>query len=369
MDKIENIKIENLLLDKKNPRIHIDIPKEISQVNLCKYIYDNFGIIDLKDSLKKNGYFQVEPMVVIPSEDEDGKFIVVEGNRRLTAIKILCFEEYRNNAVSTIRRDEYTADFDLIKKLKEIPVVKAKNRDSVNAYLGVRHLNGVIKWGPLAQSKYVYNQILNNRNGSNIAEAISKFVENTSNTKTEVTNHFYKYCIFQSMDKIIKEKKLDSTLERKFSLLEVAFGKTGRTPIAKYIGIESYNRLDPENYEDIISDDYQRNLTNLIKWVFTKEAPIQESRQINQYLKPILSKEESTKAFEQGEDKESALLLSDSYDDLIKKSCQNIHKALSHIQQNWSKTNPDSRQELLELYKLNVVEKIKKTNKDVDLSE
>ena len=158
MKKIKNIPIDNLLLDKENPRIHQDISSDITQVNLAKFIYDNFGISDLKDSIQKNGYFPVEPMVVIPAGTDN--YIVVEGNRRLTTIKILCEEEYRNKAVSLGRRDDFIASDKLVVMLKEIPVVVAKDRESVTAYLGVRHLGGVIRWEPLAQSKYVYNQVL-----------------------------------------------------------------------------------------------------------------------------------------------------------------------------------------------------------------
>ena len=371
MEEIKSIPIDHLLLDKKNPRIHQTISDKINQIDLAKFIYQKFGIADLKDSIQKNGYFPVEPMVVIPSRDGFDNYIVVEGNRRLTAIKILCKQEYRDQIISLGRRDDYIADQTLIGKLKTIPVVIARDRDSVNAYLGVRHLGGVIRWEPLAQSKYVYNQIIKEKDSLEsklVNDAINKFVQETNNKKNDVLNHFYKYCIYKHMNRLIDEKlKIKPNIDNKFSLLEVAFGKSGTTSIAKYVGIESYNRLDPENYENIISEEKEKQTINLIKWIFSENPPIQESRQINKYLRPILSSPVSTEAFEQGEDKDDALLLSDSYDNIIKKSCNNIHKSLTHIQQNWEKTQTDSREELKKLYRVNVVEKVDKTNKTVDL--
>lgn len=370
---IDNVPLSKLLLDNENPRIHQKISPEITQENLAKFIYDNFGISDLKDSILKNGYFPVEPMVVIPGDGDN--FIVVEGNRRLTTVKILCDESYRNNCISLGRRDDYKATEELIEKLSKIPVVKAKDRESVKAYLGVRHLGGVVRWEPLAQSKYVYNQVLFERGRSDdglVMTAINKFVDETNNTKTDVLNHFYKYCIFNYMQRLIGEdsslSQAQGVIENKFSLLEVALGKTGRTSVAKYIGIESYNKLDPEDYQDIIPEDKEYETKNLIKWVFTISPPIRESRELNKYLKPILKSPVSTKAFESGEDKESALLLSDTYDNIIKNSSTSIHKSLTHIQQNWANTQPENRDELKSIYQANVIEKVEKTNNTLDIN-
>lgn len=370
MNNIDAIPLNKLLLDKENPRIHQNISPDITQINLARFIFDNFGVSDLKDSIIKNGYFPVEPMVAIPANDGEDNFIVVEGNRRLTTIKILCDEAYRNRCISQGRRDDYIASEDLIKSLNTIPVVVAANRASVTAYLGVRHLGGVVRWEPLAQSKYVYKQILLKRESSSngsVTEAISTFVDETNNKMSDVLNHFYKYCIYKDMQEVIEsDKKIEASIDNKFSLLEVALGKTGRTPVANYIGINSYARLDPEDYENIIPEGKENEIKNIIIWVFSVNPPIKESREINKYLKPILSSPTSTQAFESGEDKDTALLLSDSYDNIIRNSCSGVHKSLSHIQQNWSKTQSDNREDLLRLYKANVIDKVESTNLVVD---
>ncbi|MCK0144034.1 hypothetical protein MWU78_00040 [Arenibacter sp. F26102] len=370
MNNIDAIPLNKLLLDKENPRIHQNISNHITQVSLAEFIYDNFGISDLKDSILKNGYFPVEPMVAIPANDGEGNFIVVEGNRRLTTIKILCDEEYRNKCISQGRREDYTASAKLIKSLQAIPVVVAANRASVTAYLGVRHLGGVVRWEPLAQSKYVYKQILLKKesivNGT-VTDAISAFVDETNNKRSDVLNHFYKYCIYKDMQEIIEaDPRIEASIDNKFSLLEVALGKTGRGPVADYIGISSYARLDPEDYENIIPENKENEIKNIIIWVFSVNPPIKESREINKYLKPILSSITSTKAFESGEDKDTALLLSDSYDNIVRNSSSAVHKSLTHIQQNWSKTQSDNREDLLRIYKANVIDKVESTNIAVD---
>lgn len=374
MNEIKNISLDNLYLDPKNPRIYQDIADGITQINLAKFIYDEFGIRDLKDSLLKNGYFIVEPMVVIPRDEAD-QYTVVEGNRRLTTIKILCKREYREAIVSLGRREDFEAPKEVREKLLTIPVVIAEDRDSINTYLGVRHLEGIVKWEPLAQSKYVYTQILDesSRSGISIKESMDKFVKMTNAKPAagnrKVRNFFYKYCIYQSMQRLIDEDKTlkDASLDHKFSLLEVAMNMTGTTAVANYIGIESYSSLDPEEYENIIPEENEPQAKNIIRWVFSKNPAIKESREINKYLKPILKNPESTKAFEQGEDKDTALLLSDTYDNIVESYCRTIHKSLTKIENYWTYTTIDNRENLKKSYKVHVVNKVENTNKTLDL--
>lgn len=224
MEEIVFKDLDTLFLDKNNPRIFSDIFSNISQLELAEVIYDQFGISDLVDSILKNGYFSVEPMVVVKSNEG---YTVVEGNRRLTTIKILCYDEYRNKIIPTGKREQYTASEELKKSLQKIPVVEKNDRDSVISYLGVRHLGGVMKWEPLAQSKYVYSEIYKeyeNDKNSGLKSAFESFVRKTSKKRSEVLNFFCKYKIYlEILEAIENDKSLkDVKIESKFSLLEVS---------------------------------------------------------------------------------------------------------------------------------------------------
>lgn len=372
MEELINISIDKLLLDVKNPRIYKDIADNITQIELASYIYKEFGISDISDSIQKHGYFSVEPMVAIKADSDKEKYIVVEGNRRLTTIKILCDDSYRDAAISLGRRELYKASAERIKGLQKIPVVIANRREDVDAYLGVRHLSGIRPWDPLAQSKYVYFQIINKKDilGTTVKEAIDSYIKETSTKKTDVLSHFYKYAIFNNLSDIVEEDgNLKADFDNKFSYLEVAFGKTGGTSVAKYIGLDRYNKLDAENYDRIIPEEFEPKAKNLIKWVFTENAPIQESRQINSYLKKILAAPASTEAFENGLDKEEALLLSATYQEIVTTACQAVFRNLNNIDKNWEKINSDLWEELRKEYKNKVLAKVIQTSKTLGVSD
>ena len=360
MESIVSISIEDLLLDELNPRIYGEIVHPISQLELAEYLYKTFGIGDLTESFKKNGYFPVEPMVAIPS---GSKFIVVEGNRRLATIKILCDDLYRNNIISVGKREEYKVNDEIKNKLKELPVVVVENRDSVVSYLGVRHLGGVMKWDPLAQSKYVFTEInktfLANKN-EGLRAAIDSVILKSNKKKNEILNYFIKYKIYLEMLEVVQEnpKLANTQIDSKFSLLEVAFGAKGNSAIAKYLGIKNYNDIELDNLTELIPEEKKGNLKKIIEWIFVENAPIIESREINKFLKPILANPISTKYFEEGMDKETALMFSGKNEEIFIELCDNVTKRLTNISYIWAKIENMKKQELLDYFKGSILEKV-----------
>src|SRR5258707_8409620 len=83
-----SLKIADLLLDLENPRI----TKAVGQKDaLQKIIEDQDAkLIVLAESIVEDGGLNpMDRLLVIKSPDDHGKYIVIEGNRRFAAIKIL----------------------------------------------------------------------------------------------------------------------------------------------------------------------------------------------------------------------------------------------------------------------------------------
>ena len=83
--KTKRLTVASLLLDEKNPRLGRETggraPREIVQ-----YLFDHDKAMDVARSIASRGYFENEPLLAIV---EDGHHVVVEGNRRLAALKAL----------------------------------------------------------------------------------------------------------------------------------------------------------------------------------------------------------------------------------------------------------------------------------------
>ena len=83
--KTKRFSVVSLHLDAKNPRLGRETssrsPREIIQ-----YLFDNDKVLDVAKSIVTRGYFPNEPLLAIK---ENGRHVIVEGNRRLAALKAL----------------------------------------------------------------------------------------------------------------------------------------------------------------------------------------------------------------------------------------------------------------------------------------
>ncbi len=138
---IVRLSVEDLLLDPENPRLASGATKENpSQLDLMKVLWTEMAVDELVLSIAANGYFPEEPLFVIPKnpEDPDTKYVVVEGNRRLAAVRILLYDNLRKKlrAFNMPEIDESAK-----KKLRKLPVSIYDNREQLWTYLSFRHIN------------------------------------------------------------------------------------------------------------------------------------------------------------------------------------------------------------------------------------
>lgn len=151
--KLEDISISKLQLDGKNPRIPKSLHGE-DEETIITYMIKNSSITELMESICENGYFSGEPLIVVPvnpEKPEDGH-IVVEGNRRTTALKLL-----HNPELAKVQKNKIQniANYAKCKKPKKIPSLVAKNHDEVQRYLGFKHITGIKSWKALEKARYL----------------------------------------------------------------------------------------------------------------------------------------------------------------------------------------------------------------------
>ena len=159
------IDIDNILLDPNNPRFY-DIEdhqrvapdrysESIIQEIALKKLKENkaFEIVQLKDSIKVNGYVPIEKVVV--REYDDKHVLVVEGNRRIAAVKSVIVDYYKG--IINISEE-------VIKSLEKIEVLvlevdeNDENKDQTwNELLiqGIRHISGTKEWGAYQKARFV----------------------------------------------------------------------------------------------------------------------------------------------------------------------------------------------------------------------
>lgn len=139
-----------LLLDTSNPRLaELVVSTNATQFDLIKALWEEMAVEEVAMSIAYSGYFEHEPLFV--EEVPNGKFVVIEGNRRLAAVLLLVDADLRKKVkatkLPTITKERAYA-------LKELPVIVTTRKDSWR-YLGFKHVNGPATWGSYSKAQYI----------------------------------------------------------------------------------------------------------------------------------------------------------------------------------------------------------------------
>ena len=149
---IQLIPVERLFLDSANPRLPERLLGE-SQSEILKFLYEQGVLEELAQSYLDNGFFQHEPMIVL--REDDHTFVVAEGNRRLSALKILHgFPEADDLHFTGINPSA-----EHLRRLREIPCFLASDRNQIHAFTGFRHIGGIKTWQPEAKARYLLAEV------------------------------------------------------------------------------------------------------------------------------------------------------------------------------------------------------------------
>lgn len=150
---MQRIPAGNLLLDSDNPRL----PERLhggSQSEILDFLHEQGVLEELAQSCLDNGFFQHEPLLVVRTDGEED-YTVVEGNRRLAALKIL--QGYPE--AEDIRFVGIDPSPEQLEQLKEIPCFLISSRDDIHAYIGFRHIGGLKTWPPEAKARYLLAEV------------------------------------------------------------------------------------------------------------------------------------------------------------------------------------------------------------------
>jgi len=278
--QIEPKSVSDLLLDPENPRLAED-GRALTDDQLLAKLYATEALDELAMSFARSGYFWEEPLVVVPHASAPGKYIVVEGNRRLAALKIL---------LSDVKRAELNAaDFPRLSaeratELRRVPTVEYTSRNDVVPYLGFRHITGAKKWEPYAKARYISQLVESGRSLGEIESLIGDGAK-------AVKKLYQAYVVFRQIRDELEEDV--QNIKDSFSVLEVVLGQQ---PIKSHLAIP--RKLPDMAVERVIGDEHLEDLREICLWVFgSKKGGIKpviaDSREISKLLAPTIANKES----------------------------------------------------------------------------
>ena len=137
--EIQYALIDDLYLDPENPRLGRENSRsQLSQSKLLELMAD-WTLDELATSFLENGFWPQEALLVIERElDGEKRLVVVEGNRRLAALKLLMAARNGSADSAKMASIALTGSDDAFQRLDKVPYIKADTRDEIQTYLGFR---------------------------------------------------------------------------------------------------------------------------------------------------------------------------------------------------------------------------------------
>jgi len=104
----------------------------------------------LKESIEANGYVPVEVLIVTPYPAKSGFYVVIEGNRRVTAMRWLKKDREGGSGISE----------KLIESFDKLPAILLEGDGQElqalqHTLMGLRHVSGIKQWGGYQRAKLV----------------------------------------------------------------------------------------------------------------------------------------------------------------------------------------------------------------------
>ena len=350
-----DISLSDLKTDSFNPRM----PKSFhgkSDEDIINYLLLESSLVELMQAIGENGFFPGEQLLVV--QDEDEKYTVIEGNRRLTAVRLLndpTLAKVQTKKVNKVYNETQH-------KPKSIPCLVFPARDEILKYLGYRHITGIHTWKLLEKARYISGlreKLFFDEGIDSASRKIAKMIGSRMDYVRRLLVGFDMYKFIEDQN-FFEIRNLNDTT---FHFNYIADSLT-RTNVTKFLGI---------NFKNAVPNEYQNaeNIKTWTKWLFEKNDENQTrlkgtSGDLTR-LNEILGNKKALEAFNNGYSLSRAYHLTDDMSNLFYSSLQ---KSLSYLEQaddfvhRVERFHPSAIDDLRSLAKL--ARKIKNTVEDFE---
>lgn len=317
--KIEYKNISQLFLDDRNPRL----PSYLQGANedkIIEFMLLEAATIELMQAIGENGFYPGEMLLVV---EEESKYRVVEGNRRLTSVKLLNDPSLAKVQTKRVRQVAEEAQG---LPIHQLPCLIFEQEKEILKYLGYRHITGVQPWNLRQKARYLYSLKESVYPDLPLDDACRKLAKMIGSRRDYVKRLLVGFMVYSEIEDNAFYKIKD--LEEDTFYFGYISDSLSRANIVDFLEID-LNKEDPLESLD------RRNLETWTKWFFEKNPENQtrlkgKSQDLNM-LNKILSDSNASAlaAFKDGMSLNKAYQLTEDIDALFSDA---VAEALSNLE-------------------------------------
>lgn len=319
---LEEITLSLIDLDPRNPRIPQSLHDKTEQ-DILKYMIDNASVIELIDSIGENGFFPGEPIILVKV---NSRYKVIEGNRRVSALKLIHTPSELAKDLSPKLLNSIT---NAIHRPTKIPsLVTTENDKEVHKFLGFRHITGVKNWNALEKARYLYKlkeDLIQEDENIEINKLYSELAKSIGSRSDYVRRILTSYELYLCIE-IEDFFKIDGLNDTNFHFVNLS-DSLNRTNLSNFLGVD-YRLDNPiEKIEEV-------HLKEWTQWLFEKNSQYTTrvkgtSTQLSM-LNDIVENTTALQAFRDGKSLSEAIFLTQHIEKIFNDS---ITKALNFLKE------------------------------------
>lgn len=259
----EPVRVETglLQLDPHNPRLITSANDIRNDDAVIRELHDEGELSELLQSIASNGYLDFEPLVVTLVKPSDRRLTVLEGNRRLAAIRVLTDPKLASRL--SITAPEVGAS--LAPTLKAVRVIRVGSRADARPFIAFKHINGPHRWESYAKAKFAADWYAAEKKrgeaGLSLTEIAERIGDNHDTIKRMVAAI---YVLDQAEERRLFS--VDDRTTRKFPFSHL-YTALSRSEYMAYLGLdEGWTRFDPK--PNPISKQNLPKLKEILNWIF-----------------------------------------------------------------------------------------------------
>lgn len=287
--------LEELHPDPMNPRLRPEQRGTLSDDELLVFIEKSYEAVTVAESITRHGFFGSEPLVICK---EDDRWVVLEGNRRLTALLGLARPELRAG-FDDPEEWEQLATRRVVGLDMSVPVLVAEQREDADALIGFRHIAGIVDWKPLQRAQFI--AYLVDDRGKSFLE-----VSDTVGEEEPVVRMLYRNQSILERARQLGRDDLAEAAEARFGTYTAALNRNG---IREFVAANTVSGVRA-GYEQL-DDDRLDALAELSSWLYgteTEEKVISETRDLTA-LAEVLRAPDAVEELRRSRDLSSAYAL------------------------------------------------------------
>lgn len=286
--------IDNLYLDPFSPRLGRRASSmKLSQEELVTRMLD-WSLEELAASfIESGGFWSNEALLVVKESVYDSQqLVVVDGNRRLAALKLL-HKTLDGNVISPKWKQLASVDSIPESMFNEVPYLLAEHRRDVQSFLGFRHVTGIKPWDAAEKGNFI--AMLIDEQDMTYEQVARRIGSN----RPAVRKHYVTNRVMRQIEGNVKDYDGETAYNR-FVLLYMSIGTEGAR---QYLNFDIMG--EPAEVKYPIPKDRMNELANFARWVFGSRdglvpPMVTDTRDIDSFGS-ILASKEAVKYLEQAD--------------------------------------------------------------------